>query len=85
MKKQEIENLIEKVNKAFKVDLRSKTTKRLNFYLRCIIASKTDLHDVVVGEMFDRDRVTMMYSRKQFKELKNYLDFKDLIKKVEEL
>ena len=85
MKKHEIKTLIEKVEKEFKVDLRQKTQLRLNFYLRCIIASKTDLHDTIVGEIFNRDRVTIMYSRKQFNELKKYLDFQDLINKVENL
>lgn len=85
MTKEQIENLIEKVNKAFNVDLRSKKTTRLNAYLKMIIVSKSNLHETILAKVLNRDRVTILYYRERFEENKNYYDFKELINKVEAL
>lgn len=85
MTKEQIENLIEKVNKAFNVDLRSKKMTRLNAYLKMIIVSKSNLHEVILGNILNRDRVTILYYRERFEENKKYYDFKELILKVEAL
>ena len=80
-----IEELIDKVNNAFKVDLKHKKMTRLSTYLKIIIVSKTDLNDVELANLLNRDRVTIVYYRKRYSELKKYSDFKELIEKVEEL
>jgi hypothetical protein len=85
MTEQQIEELILKVNKAFNVDLKQKSLKRLPFYFRCIIVAKTNLHDTITAEIFQRDRATIHYYKQQYPYLKQYLDFKDLIKQVNKL
>lgn len=85
MNEQQIEDLILKVEKEFNVDLKQKTQLRLNFYLRCIIVSKTKLHDTIIAEIFQRDRATIHYYKQQYLYLKQYEDFKKLIKQVDKL
>lgn len=85
MNEQQIEELILKVNEAFNVDLKQKTQLRLNFYLRCIIVAKTNLHDTIIAEIFQRDRATIYYYKQQYPYLKQYRDFKKLIKQVDKL
>jgi hypothetical protein len=85
MKKKEIENLIHKVNNKFNIDLRSKNRTQLSAYLKMIIVNKTALHESILAEMLNRNRCTIIYYRQMFTINKNYLDFRELIEKVEQL
>jgi chromosomal replication initiation ATPase DnaA len=75
--------IIETVNKAYEIDLASKSRDRLLVYLRFIcyhiLRSRYPKMTLVdIGIVFKRDHATVIYGLTKYTELKDYEDFKEM-------
>ena len=81
--------LIKAINRALKIDIKSKSRKREIVYARFIFYnklrnSKERYYSFQnIGDFLGKDHATIIHGLKQYDILKEYDDFKDILKKVD--
>ena len=81
--------LIQAINRALKIDIKSKSRKRDIVYARFIFYNKLrnskDRYYSFqnIGDFLGKDHATIIHGLKQYDILKEYDDFKEIINKVE--